>query len=155
MPPATIEPDVRTTRQTATGASEYACWDFYGYYIEDFNANINQELNRLAALPENWDCEGAPKIDPAIIQAAREFVDRLPTNIAKVPAVVPIADGNLQFEWNAGSRSLELEIVDARKIHYLKWFPEDEIEEESFFPIDDIDQAVSLIRWFMKGAMNV
>jgi len=155
MPPATIEPDVRMTRQTATAASEYADWDFCGYYIEDFTANINRELDRLAALPENWDCEGAPKIDPAIIQAAREFVHRLPTNIAEVPAVVPIADGNLQFEWNAGSWSLELEVADPRTIHYLKWLPDKGIEEESFFPIDDIDLAVSLIRWFMKGTTDV
>jgi hypothetical protein len=155
MPPATIELDVHTTRQTSTATSEYADWDYSGYYTEDFEASINRELDRLAGLPKNWDSEGAPKIDPAIISAARTFVGRLPANIAKVPAVVPIADGSLQFEWNAGSRSLELEIADPKTIHYLKWFPEEGIEEESHFPIDDVDLAVSMIRWFMKGATDV
>ena len=106
------------------------------------------------SLPPDWDHEGAPRIDPAIIQAARQLVDRLPDGIAQIPAVVPIADGNLQLEWNAGPRSLELEISDPRTIHYLKWLPEEEVDEEGFFSINDVDRAISLICWFAKGATH-
>jgi hypothetical protein len=157
MPSLTAEPDVRKARRTTTTppASEYADWNYAGYYVSDFASNIRRELDRLAGLRENWDREGAPRIDAAIIQAARQFVDELPSDIATVPAVVPIADGNLQFEWNAGNRSLELEISNPKTIHYLKWCPQKVIEEESLFPIGDIDLAVSLIRWFMKGATDV
>jgi hypothetical protein len=112
---------------------------------------LYRELDRLAALPPNWDREGADPMDPEIVAAARKFVAALPEEILGIPAVVPIAEGNLQLEWNQGARSLELEIADPRTIHYLKWLPEEGIEEERFFPIDDLDRAVSLVRWFYEG----
>ena len=151
MPPATIEPDVRGTRRTTTADSEYAEWDYAGYYVADFESSINRELDRLASLPANWDREGAPRINPAIIQAAREFIARLPSGIASIPAVVPSAAGNLQFEWNAGRRSLELEIESPSTIHYLKWDPNAGVEEEDTFAIRDTDPAEYLIAWFMRG----
>jgi hypothetical protein len=116
---------------------------------------LNQELDRLAALPPNWDAEGAPRIQPAIIAAARHFISRWPNDIATVPTVVPSAAGTLQFEWNAGRRSLELEIETPSTVHYLKWDPDENVEEEEIFGIDDIDQAEFLIRWFMRGVTNV
>ena len=115
---------------------------------DDLRAAIVQELDRLASLPANWDREGAPRIDPAIIRAARHFIARLPPNVAPVPAVVPSAAGNLQFEWNADRRSLELEIESPETIHYLKWDPNEKTEEEDVFDIEDIDRTVHLIQWF-------
>ena len=41
---------------------------------EDFRASIEQELDWLASLPANWDREGAPRIDPAIIRAAHRCI---------------------------------------------------------------------------------
>jgi hypothetical protein len=155
MPPATIEPDVRRTKRTSTTTSDYAEWDYAGYYVADFVSLINDELDRLAALPRNWDREGASRIDPAIIQAARTFIGRLPENIASIPAVVPMSKGNLQFEWSEGQRSLELELETPTAIRYLKWHPEDGIEEEESFNIEDTDQAAALLRWVMEGLGDV
>ena len=119
---------------------------------EEFRIRIEQELDRLASLPATWDREGAPRIDPAIIRAARHCIARLPPNIAPIPAVVPAAAGNLQLEWSAGRRSLELEIENPSKIHYLKWDPNEGIEEEDVFDSEDADRTVDLIQWFVKGA---
>ncbi len=118
---------------------------------EEFRASIEHDLDRLASLPANWDREGAPRIDPAIIQAARNFIARLPANVAPIPAVVPSAAGNLQFEWSAGRRSLELEIEDPSTIHFLKWDPNEKVEEEDVFNIEDTDRTVRLIQWFVRG----
>ncbi len=118
---------------------------------EEFRASVEQELNRLASLPANWDREGAPRIDPAIIRAARDFIARLPPDVAPIPAVVPSAAGNLQFEWTAGRRSLELEIESPSTIHYLKWDPNEQVEEEDVFNIKDTDRTVHLIQWFVRG----
>ena len=118
---------------------------------EEFRVSIEQDLDRLASLPANWDREGAPRIDPAIIRAARHFIARLPPNVAPIPAVVPSAAGNLQFEWNAGRRSLELEIENPSTIHYLKWDPNEKVEEEDVFNIEDTDRTVRLIQWFVRG----
>ena len=118
---------------------------------EEFRGSIEQKLDRLASFPANWDREGAPRIDSAIIRAARDFIARLPHNVAPIPAVVPSAAGNLQFEWNAGRRSLELEIESPATIHYLKWDADEGVEEENVFDIEDIDRTVRLIQWFVKG----
>ncbi len=123
-------------------------------YVADFQATINQELDRLASLPANWDREGAPRIDPAIIQAARQFISELPPGTAPIPAVVPSAAGNLQFEWDAGPRSLEVEIETPSIIHYLKWDPSEQVEEEDICDIHDIQRALLLIHWFMRGASH-
>ena len=88
---------------------------------------------------------------PAIIRAARHCIARLPSNIVPIPAVVPSAAGNLQFEWSAGRRSLELEIENPATIHYLKWDPSEEVEEEDIFSIEDTDRMVDLIQWFVGG----
>jgi hypothetical protein len=119
---------------------------------EQFRAHIDQELDRLASLPANWDHEGAPQIDPAIIRAARIFIARLPPGVAPIPAAVPSAAGTLQFEWTAGSRSLELEIENPSMIHYLKWDANEKVEEEDVFSIGDTDRTLHLIQWFVRGS---
>lgn len=121
----------------------------------EFETFINQELDRLAALDSNWDAQGARPIEPAVIDAARRLIAQMPRNHFPSPAVVPMAKGNLQFEWHDGPRSLELEIEDARLIHYLKWHPEEGIEEEGTFLLRDIPRAVALVRWFTQGVAHV
>jgi hypothetical protein len=90
-----------------------------------------------------------------LIDAARQLVARLPNDIAPPPDVVPSADGTLQLEWNEGRRSLELEIETISTIHYLKWHPEEGIEEEETIDIEHIEDIVRLIRWFAQGVVHV
>ena len=134
---------------------EYDQWKPAAYYAPEFKAVVSRELDRLASLPPNWDAEGAPPISPQIIQAARNFAKDLPENIVAPPAVVPMATGNLQFEWNDGPRSLELEVEDANTVHYLKWDSDEGIEEEDFFCLEEVNRAVTLIRWFTRSVANV
>jgi hypothetical protein len=152
MPPTTLDFD---ERETMYSQRDYDKWFHAGYYAPEFDSRVNQELDRLASLPPNWDREGAPRIAPSIIEAARAFISCLPEDIATIPAVVPSAAGNLQFEWTAGRRSLELEIETPATIHYLKWDPEEGMEEEDVFDIRDTDRAEFLIQWFMRGVADV
>lgn len=151
MVPITLE-----SQETSTAAlvDEYDRWEITAHYSPKFKDKIRRELDRIASLPENWDGEGAKPVDPAIVEAAWSFIERLPAHIASTPAVVPSADGYLQFEWNDGPRSLELEVETPSTIHYLKWRPEKGIEEEGIFDIQDDWRAVSLIRWFTRGMGN-
>ena len=124
--------------------------------LSAFDLSVANDLDRFAALKTGWDAEAARPICSRVLLAAREFVSRLPGSIkgrVPAPAVVPMArgadlPGNLQFEWDDGKRSLELEIETPTTIHYLKWDPDEGCEEEDFFDIRDTDRAVSLIRWF-------
>ena len=120
----------------------------------EFDLAIGKGLYRIASLPNNWDSEGACSIDPEVIEAARDFVARLPSRLKSnipIPAVVPMRKGNLQFEWHDGPRSLELEIEDPRTIHYLKWHAEAGIEEENACSISDTVTILQLLDWFAKG----
>lgn len=122
--------------------------------LSDFDRAVHYRLDRLAALPPNWDAEGARKIDRRLIAAARDFVSALPGRIktdAAIPAVVPMRKGNLQFEWHAGPRTLEFEFETPGQIHYLKWHPEAAVEEEDILPVSNVEAFANLLTWFMKG----
>jgi hypothetical protein len=121
-----------------------------GYGDPNFADAINTRLDELSRLQPNWDGYGAPTIDPRILAATRTFVRSLPAPLALHPRIVPLSPGNLQFEWHAGTKILELEFEDPRTIHYLQWNPEHGVEEEDTFPVTDIDRAVDLIQWFLS-----
>jgi hypothetical protein len=152
MTPLTID---RDSLRTGGNPSQHDRWIPTGYFAPHFHDHVQHELDRLAALPLNWDAQGARPIDAEIVRAARVFVAGLPPNIAKTPLVIPMAKGNLQFEWHDGPRSLELEIETPHQVHYLKWHPEEGVEDEGVYDIQDVDQSVALIRWFQRGIMNV
>jgi hypothetical protein len=118
------------------------------------NAGLEGELDRLAALPEGWDSRGAKQIDRDILEAARGLIRDLPIRLDRAPAVVPLAGGSLQLEWHDGPRSLELEFETPDTIQFLKWHPDEGIEDEGVYPISDLDRSVELIRWFQQGAVN-
>jgi hypothetical protein len=126
-------------------------WLMAGYYDPDFVGAVDAELDCLAALEPNWDGYGAPRIDPNIIAAARQFVRSLPENIGYRPRVIPMSAGNLQLEWHHGPKSLELEFETPELIHYLQWYPQRDVEEEGTFHAVDIERVVDLIQWFMSG----
>lgn len=147
MAPITLDIDELETSYSENKFFYYAP----GRYSPDFEERVKSDIDRLASLPENWDLECAKPIDHAIIDAAKRFIGSLSNYIATVPSVVPSAAGRLQFEWNEGPRALELEIETPTTIHYLKWDPEESVEEEDTFDINNIVRAVSLINWFMRG----
>lgn len=141
----------RENSRTDNTADDYSQWISVGYYAPNFHTDIDRELHRLAGLKPNWDAQGAVSVAPALIDAARDLVSKLPSNLTWPPSVVPMAKGNLQFEWHEGPRSLELEIEDPETVHYLKWHPEENVEEEGLIPICEISRIVDMICWFMRG----
>jgi hypothetical protein len=130
-------------------------WTLSGHYDSEFKKFIKEELQRLSLLPQNWDCYGAPPINRNILDAAAKFVNALPENIAYRPRVVPMSPGNLQFEWHHGKKILEIEFESPQVIRYLQWDPQEGIEQEDTFPVNDMDRAVDLIQWFMNGTTCV
>ncbi len=109
------------------------CDDIYPIPSLDKSAVLGQ-LEQLALLPRDWIGYGADPIDSKVIEAASRFIDLLPSDAISTPQVVPMTRGRLQFEWHRGNRSLELEFETPALIHYLKYDPDREIEEESKTP---------------------
>ncbi len=128
-------------------------WLYAGYYDPYFVTAVGDELQRLSKLTNNWDGYGAPPLDKNIIDVACQFIKKLPENLACRPRVVPMAPGNLQFEWHHGRKVLELEFEDPQTIHFLQWDPAADVEEEDSFPASDIARAVGLIQWFTSGTL--
>jgi len=124
------------------------------YYDSGFKGFCHQKLGDLEKLRAGWDYEGAPPIKPEIIAAVRNFVDVLPQHVATRPMVVPLSTGNVQLEWHHGRQALELEFESPAEVHYLKWDPDNQIEDEDVISASDRDQLVSLIRWFMRGMLS-
>src|SRR5438132_1629589 len=96
-------------------------------------SNLEQweaDLQGLGRLPPNWDGYSAPPINPDIIAAARAFLGALAPNLAGRPGVVPMSTGNLQLEWHEGPKILEMEFESPQTIRYLRWHPEQGVEEE-------------------------
>lgn len=137
------------TEPRREAASEH--WLLAGHYDPGFVCAVEESLDELGRLEANWDGYGAPPIDQGIISAARKFVRALPPDLAYRPRVVPMSAGNLQFEWQHGSKSLELEFESPGTVRFLQWHPEAAVSEESTFRADDIEKAVDLIQWFMSG----
>jgi len=126
-------------------------WIYASVYDPEFTPAVCAELDELLRLPKNWDGYGAPKIDQTIVAAAQKFVAELPESIAWRPHVVAMSPGNLQLEWQHGTKSLELEFESPTVIRYLQWHPEMNIEEEGTFRVTDSKFAVELILWLMAG----
>ena len=114
--------------------------------------DVQTALDSLRTLAPNWDGYGAPVIDPAVIEAAKSFIARLPESLVSRPQVVPMSNGTLQLEWHDGPKSLELEFESPSSIRYLQWHPQQAIEVEEAFPVTNTDKAVDLIRWCQSGA---
>jgi hypothetical protein len=113
--------------------------------------SVEQDLDGLLLLPPNWDGYGAPLISPDIVASAKTWVAALWPSISVSPAAVPLSTGNLQLEWHRGTRILELEVETPTTLHYLKWNSEECVKQEGSCAMNDVDQALSLIRWFQEG----
>jgi len=118
----------------------------------NFVDGVQSALDSLRTLAPNWDGYGARAIDTAVIDAAKSFIANLPENLVCRPHVVPISNGTVQLEWHDGPKSLELEFESPSSIRYLRWHPEQEVEEEDSFPVTSVETAARLIRWFSTGA---
>src|SRR5262249_10976718 len=110
----------------------------------DWACHVQADIRALAALEPNWDGYGAPAIDPAVIAAVAAFVAKLPGNLPPRPRVVPMSNGTLQLEWHAGAKALELEFESPHSIRYLRWSPDEGIEEEGSLPATDLESLVNL-----------
>jgi hypothetical protein len=69
-------------------------------------------LNTLLDLPENWDLQGAARIDRAVIPTVLRLLTDAASPNMPVPDLVPTVEGGIQVEWH--TRGIDLEIEAAR-----------------------------------------
>ena len=110
-------------------------------------------LNRVGELPDNWDAEGSPRPDPAVIASAKRLLERLQDSrlgAVPVPFVCPIAGGGIQFEWTSSKKHLEIEFLDTSTIAFLKedLTPQGELTECGEYRLADAQSTRQLLDWF-------
>lgn len=110
-------------------------------------------LNRVAALPDNWDAEGSPRPHPLVVASAKQLLARLQDSrlgAVPVPFVCPVAGGGVQFEWSSSKKHLEIEFLDVFTIAFLKeeLTPEGELTESGQYPLAGTESTRQLLDWF-------
>ncbi len=109
-----------------------------------------EQLQAIASLPDGWDSHGAPSPDAKKLKAGWELLICLCENSdLPKPHVNPTRNGGVQFEWEAGDRYFELEVVAERAATYLYSDNSagveetgDVFEEESLKPVLDYIRSV-------------
>lgn len=76
-----------------------------------------ERLNQLLALPENWDLDGAPRVDPRAAIAALELLGAAARPDTPVPSIVPTDEGGVQLEWHMREIDLEVEVTPTGRVH--------------------------------------
>ena len=111
------------------------------------------QLDKIAAMPENWDGEGSPAPSPRIVAAAKGLFLRVRCRVPPAldaPFVSPIGGGGLQLEWTRSGKHLELEFLDERTICFLKEETvsgEDRMESGEYL-VADTTETQELLNWF-------
>ncbi len=105
----------------------------------------HEQLNGIAALPQNWDGEGSCATLPVVVEAARRVLYLIQgMGALSAPHIVPISGGTLQFEWRDEQRYAEIEFSDNNKIAcLLRTGPHVNV---SMFSLDDDRMTVSVLR---------
>ena len=96
------EPDVLRGQSAAP-------WERPG--LNDARRALSRRFEELASLAENWDAEGAHRVDRLALNVAWRIVEQALRADLPVPELFPVADGSVQLEWPAGPVELEIEIA--------------------------------------------
>lgn len=80
-----------------------------GGWSDDQREEVAAQIVALAALEADWDGYGAKVVDAAALGFAQRLIDQLLSEVGRVPSVIPVPDGGVQLEWDAGPIELELE----------------------------------------------
>jgi hypothetical protein len=95
--------------------------------------SVLEGFANLVMLPDNWDGEGASRIDRPTINRALAAIEQLLPNDAPAPSIVPLADSGLQIEWHRNERDLEIEFTPGGRVKF--YFFDERTEEEHEGPV--------------------
>jgi hypothetical protein len=90
---------------------------------EIFNLKISQKpadwfggalarITELTGLQENWDGDGAPKVEAKWVAEAVVFLTQIAHPGIAEPSIVPLADGGLQIEWHRAGVDVEVALSE-------------------------------------------
>lgn len=78
-----------------------------------FGDHLNQELNRLFALPAGWDGPSAEEVTVEAVREAASVLAAVASEAVSAPQFFPLRDGGIQAEWHIGGNDIEIEVNGA------------------------------------------
>jgi len=114
----------------------------------DWLPEVRLQLDAIKRLPHGWDSHDSPPPDTRVIEAGWGLLlclcegGELPR-----PHVNPTPSGGVQFEWEAGDRYFELEVVAERAAEYFYCDRDRGVEKEGVvFESESLEPVVRHIR---------
>ena len=74
----------------------------------DWLDGVASRCQELTELGPNWDTYGASRVSSITARAGITLLGGVAPSALPAPRVVPTAQGGVQFEWQVGSRELEI-----------------------------------------------
>jgi hypothetical protein len=116
--------------------------------VDSWLASAKRRISEFEKLNEGWDDEGALGFSPDTIRNARAILKTISaflqaSGIRSFPAMVPLPDGSIRFEWINGDRELFLTILHG-DIEVQKWHPRDNIHSIDYaeVPVGGVGPAL-------------
>lgn len=88
--------------------------------------HVQETLDEIARLEDDWDSYGARRPTAAAISAAHILLGQLWDDLgyrvderATPWAIAPLADGGVQIEWRSTDSAIEVEIDPDSSLHYV------------------------------------
>ena len=117
-------------------------------FVNSWMPDVWIQLQVIASLPDGWDSYGTPSPDRNKVKAGWGLLDCLCKNAElPKPHVNPTRNGGVQFEWEAGDRYFELEVVAERAATYLYCDDAEGVEETGkVFEEESLEPVLGYIR---------
>jgi hypothetical protein len=93
-------------------------------------ASARHAIDPIAALPDNWDGEGALRIQPAVMEAAVRALEQLLPSHTPAPQIVPTHRAGIQVEWHRNGKDLEIEFAPGRPATFYFYDSQTQVERE-------------------------
>ncbi len=91
---------------------------------------VRHAIEPIAALPDNWDGEGAQRIQSAVLDAALRTLEQILPSRTPPPQIVPTHRAGIQVEWHRNGKDLEIEFAPGSPTTFYFYDSQTQVERE-------------------------
>lgn len=115
-------------------------------------AEAGKRLAWILSLPENWDGNGARRVEHETVRRAWAFLRAIMPTDAAAPDIGPTKDGQLLFEWHRRSADLEIRMRPTSELEVA--FDDIQEPERSWDEVvtADMERVVDAVREISERA---
>jgi hypothetical protein len=115
-----------------------------------FDEYLNQELNRLFALPAGWDGFSSDLVTIEAIQKAVTVLVMIADETTPAPQFFPLRDGGIQVEWHVGGNDIEVEVNGVGEAYVFAARSDGEVIADGEVGAEEQEQLLGATRTFLN-----